>query len=296
MKKIGRYISKTEKGAASGVAELNASGKVPASQIDSTAMTNAEVKAAYEANAETNAYTDSEKTKVGHLSVTQAVNLDQLETDVASNSSKTGITSGQAQAITANTAKTGITSGQASAITANTAKTGITSGQASAITANTAKTGITSGQASAITANTAKTGITSGQASAITANTAKTGITSGQADAIIANTAKTRPEITKSLFIDTPIAADDIGIWQPGVAITVTKVVVQGIGATSTTFNINSNGTDLWTSDKVATTTKQSITSFNNAGFAADQYVQYQASAISGTPTGIKITITYTEG
>jgi len=76
-------------------------------------------------------------------------------------------------AIAANTAKTGITSGQASAITANTAKTGISSAQTSAITANTAKTGITTAQADAITANTAKTGITSGQASAITANTAK---------------------------------------------------------------------------------------------------------------------------
>jgi len=43
-----------------------------------------------------------------------------------------------------------------STIAANTAKTGITSGQASAIVANTAKTGITSGQASAIVANTAK--------------------------------------------------------------------------------------------------------------------------------------------
>ena len=43
-----------------------------------------------------------------------------------------------------------------SAIAANTAKTGITTAQADAITANTAKTGITSGQASAITANTAK--------------------------------------------------------------------------------------------------------------------------------------------
>ena len=42
------------------------------------------------------------------------------------------------------------------AIAANTAKTGISSAQTSAITANTAKTGITSGQASAITANTAK--------------------------------------------------------------------------------------------------------------------------------------------
>ena len=60
-----------------------------------------------------------------------------------------------------------------SAIAANTAKTGITSGQTSAIVANTAKVGITTGQANAITANTAKTGITSGQASAITANTAK---------------------------------------------------------------------------------------------------------------------------
>ena len=59
------------------------------------------------------------------------------------------------------------------AIAANTAKTGITSGQASAITANTAKTGISSGQTSAITANTAKIGISSGQTSAITANTAK---------------------------------------------------------------------------------------------------------------------------
>ena len=76
-------------------------------------------------------------------------------------------------AIAANTAKTGITSGQASAITANTAKTGISSAQTSAITANTSKTGISSAQTSAITANTAKTGISSGQTSAITANTAK---------------------------------------------------------------------------------------------------------------------------
>ena len=61
------------------------------------------------------------------------------------------------------------------AIAANTAKTGITSSQASAITANTAKTGITSSQASAITANTAKTGITSSQATAISAALPKAG-------------------------------------------------------------------------------------------------------------------------
>ena len=96
-----------------------------------------------------------------------------LQTEVDVNTAKTGITSGQASAITLNTAKTGITSGQASAITANTAKTGITSGQASAITLNTAKTGITSGQASAITANTAKTGISVQQTADITLNNAK---------------------------------------------------------------------------------------------------------------------------
>jgi len=43
-----------------------------------------------------------------------------------------------------------------SEIAANTAKTGITTSQANAITANTAKTGITTSQANAITANTAK--------------------------------------------------------------------------------------------------------------------------------------------
>ena len=90
---------------------------------------------------------------------------DQVTADKLANSINT--------AIAANTAKTGITSGQTSAIVANTAKVGITTTQANAITANTAKTGITSSQASAITANTAKTGITSGQTSAITANTAK---------------------------------------------------------------------------------------------------------------------------
>ena len=114
--------------------------------------------------------------------------------------------------IAANTAKTGITSGQASAITANTAKTGITSGQASEITANTAKTGITSGQASAITANTAKTGITSGQASAITANTAKvtnathTGDVTGATALTIANDAVITAKILNSNVTDAKIA------------------------------------------------------------------------------------------
>ena len=65
--------------------------------------------------------------KLDYLTVTQAVDLDTLESDTATNNAKTGITSEQASAITANTAKTGITSGQANAITANTAHSGSTS-------------------------------------------------------------------------------------------------------------------------------------------------------------------------
>ena len=70
----------------------------------------------------TASFLTAQNTKVNFLTVTQAVNLDTMESNIATNNAKTGITSGQASAITANTAKTGITSGQASAITANTAK------------------------------------------------------------------------------------------------------------------------------------------------------------------------------
>jgi hypothetical protein len=124
--------------------------------------------------------------------------------EITANTAKVGITAGQAAEITANTAKVGITAGQAAEITANTAKVGITAGQAAEITANTAKVGITAGQASAITANTAKVGITAGQAAEITANTAKVGITAGQASAITANTAKvgTNENATTTLNMD----------------------------------------------------------------------------------------------
>jgi len=122
--------------------------------------------------------------------------LDALITansSVTANTAKVGITTGQANAISANTLKVGYTEALVSAnasVVANTAKVGITTGQASEITANTAKTGITSAQASEITANTAKVGITTGQANAIVVNTSKVGITTTQASDITANNAK----------------------------------------------------------------------------------------------------------
>ena len=70
----------------------------------------------------TASFLTAQETKVNFLTVTQAVNLDTMESNIATNNAKTGITSAQASAIVANTAKTGITSAQASAIVANTAK------------------------------------------------------------------------------------------------------------------------------------------------------------------------------
>lgn len=171
-----------------------------------------------------NSYPTTDAAKVGFISVTQAVDLDTIESDVAANNAKVGITTQQASEITANTLKTGITSTQASNITANNAKvsmvlgtsagtalegdtellqlgttsstalagdtTTISGQQASDISTNNAKVGITTSQADAIVANTAKTGITTEQASAIVANTSKVGITTQQASDITANNAK----------------------------------------------------------------------------------------------------------
>ena len=52
-------------------------------------QTGAEIKTAYEAEANTNAYTDADAAKVGQITVTQAVDLDTMESDIATNSAKT---------------------------------------------------------------------------------------------------------------------------------------------------------------------------------------------------------------
>ena len=149
--------------------------------------------------------TSAQLAKVDHLTVTQAVDLDTMESDITTNNVKVGITTQQAaditannakisytdaSAVAANTAKVGITTQQAADITANNAKVGITTQQAADITANNAKVGITTQQAADITTNNAKVGITTQQASDITANNAKVGITTQQASDITANNAK----------------------------------------------------------------------------------------------------------
>ena len=64
------------------------------------------------ANTAKTGITSGEQTKLGHITVTKAANLDTMGSNISTNNDKVGITSGQAGEITANTAKTGITSGE----------------------------------------------------------------------------------------------------------------------------------------------------------------------------------------
>lgn len=51
-------------------------------------LTAASIKTQYESNSDTNEYSDAEQTKVGNISVTQAVDLDTIESDTATNNAK----------------------------------------------------------------------------------------------------------------------------------------------------------------------------------------------------------------
>lgn len=142
------------------------------------------------ANTAKNSYPSADSTKVGHISVTQAVDLDTLESDVSTNNAKVGITTQQADEIAANTLKTGITAQQASDITANNAKVSMVLGT----TAGTALEGNTPLLQLGTTSTTALAGdtttITAQQAADIVTNNAKVGITTQQASDITANNAK----------------------------------------------------------------------------------------------------------
>ncbi|WP_421752518.1 hypothetical protein [Croceimicrobium sp.] len=90
--------------------------KVADEDAFSNALTKEAIKSSYESNANTNAFTDAEKTKIGHISVTQAVNLDNIESGLAS----TTTTANNALS-TANSASTAATNAQNTANSASTA-------------------------------------------------------------------------------------------------------------------------------------------------------------------------------
>jgi len=103
--------------------------KIADEDIVTNALTAAGIKSAYESNSNTNAYTDADKAKVGHLTVTQAVNLDTIESELATTTS----TATSAQS-TANTALANAATAQT---TANTAVTNAATAQTAANNAQT---------------------------------------------------------------------------------------------------------------------------------------------------------------
>ena len=128
------------------------------------------------ANTLKNTYPSADATKVGYITVTQAVDLDTLESNVATNNAKISFDS------TSSTKLAGIENGaevnptstdQLSEGSTNLYYTDARVSVNSAVAANTSKTGITTQQAADITTNNAKVGITTDQANAITTNSAK---------------------------------------------------------------------------------------------------------------------------
>ncbi|QDP64922.1 MAG: hypothetical protein Unbinned1473contig1002_12 [Prokaryotic dsDNA virus sp.] len=130
---------------------------LPLADTDNWGVISDEIFDQIQANVAKTGISSSQATKLGHISVSQAVDLDTMESNIATNNSKTGITSGQASAITANTAKNGITSTEQEKLSHITVSSDIDLGTiASNVATNNSKTGITSSQASAISANSDK--------------------------------------------------------------------------------------------------------------------------------------------
>lgn len=110
---------------------------------------------------------------------------------------------------------------------------------------------------------------------------------------------------TKSLtfVLDTPTSSDTFPIFQVPFAITVTSIRGTIRGGTSSTFNVenrallNNAGTDLLASDLAATQTGAVSTAFNgtaNRAIAAQSFLVFSASALSGTVNQIVVEIDFT--
>ena len=103
--------------------------KIADEDLFTNAISATAVKAAYESNADTNEFSDAEKAKVGHISVSQAVDLDAMEGDIATNAADitTAQTTATNAASAANAAQTTADSKEDSFTESRESFTGITS-------------------------------------------------------------------------------------------------------------------------------------------------------------------------
>ncbi len=84
--------------------------KVADEDLFANAMTASAIKISYESNANTNEFSDAEQSKLSHISVTQAVDLDNMESNISTNAGN--ITTAQN---TANNAQTAANAAQTTA-------------------------------------------------------------------------------------------------------------------------------------------------------------------------------------
>ena len=108
-----------------------------------------------------------------------------------------------------------------------------------------------------------------------------------------------------TISIETPTAADSIPLGALSEsAVTISKVVAYTTGAsTDLTFQLEergaatggATGTDILTSPLVADPDGASTTSFSNAGITANNNIHLTASAITGAPTWLNVTIYFTK-
>ncbi len=273
------------------------------------------------ANTLKNTYPSADATKVGHITVTQAVDLDTLESDVATNSAKTGITTQQAADIVTNNAKVSFPEAPndgdayvrqsegwvslthpADAVTSVNGETGVVVLDSDDITEGTSNLYYTDARVSAnsaVTANTAKVGITTQQASDITTNNAKVGITTDQANAITANTAKNSyptADATKVGFISVTQAVD-LDTIESDVATNNAKVGITTQQASDITTNNAKISFDSTSSAKLAgieagaevNPTASEIKTSYESNANTNAFTDAEQTKLSGIATGAEV-------
>lgn len=113
------------------------------------------------------------------------------------------------------------------------------------------------------------------------------------------------PEQSKSFYIESPSASEDIPLWVPDVAITVTKVrsCLKGSASPTVTWNLphsidpTAATPEVFTSDPVTTETtsvKTDDSGFSDQTVAAGEALRFITTAMGGTVIGIHLTIHFT--
>lgn len=108
----------------------------------------------------------------------------------------------------------------------------------------------------------------------------------------------------KTITVDEPTGAEDIGLWFTDVAITVTQMnaVLVGSSSPSVTWTVRHSpdrsaaGNEVKTAGTTttSTTTGSEVTSFNDPTIPADSWVWLETTAQSGTVTSLSLTVKYT--